>query len=94
MVGMYKLALKVFLSNLWYLNDTLIGLAFFDSRVPDNIKTQMVTALDKIGADYSKQRIKLPVHCILTSKFVTNNTYKIFTALDIETQFLTTPLNV
>jgi len=76
--GIYKLALKVFSGHLWYLNDTLIGLAFFDSRVPNNIKAQMVTALDKIEADYPEQRIKLPVHCILTSElhdFVTNNTY-------------------
>jgi hypothetical protein len=94
--GIYKLALKVFLSHLWYLNDTLIGLAFFDSRVPDNIIAQMVTALDKIGADYPEQRIKFPVHCILTSElheFVTNNTYKLFTALDIKIDFLTTPPN-
>jgi hypothetical protein len=91
--GIYKLVLKVFLSHLWYLNDTLIGLAFFDSRIPDNIKAQMVTALDKIGTDYPEQRLKLLVRCILTSElhdFVTNNTYKLCTAHNIKTDFLMT----
>lgn len=29
----------------------------------------MVTALDTIGADYTEQRIKLPVHRLLVSEF-------------------------
>jgi len=45
--GVYKLALKVFPGHLWYLSDTLIGLAFFDYQVP--IKIKMIKALEKLG---------------------------------------------
>lgn len=47
MVLIYKLALKVFPGHVWYLSDTLIGLAFFDNRVSDNVKVKIVKSLDK-----------------------------------------------
>lgn len=53
----------------------------------------MVTDLDKIEVDYVEQRLKHLVHRTLFRElhdFVTNNTYKLFTDLDIKTDFLTT----
>ncbi|KAF0747116.1 Uncharacterized protein FWK35_00024676, partial [Aphis craccivora] len=45
---------------------------FFDPRVDiiisNNIKAKMVTALDTIVADYTEQRIKLPVHRLLVTE--------------------------
>lgn len=89
----YKLALKVFSGHLWYLSDTLIGLAFFDNRVSDDIKLKMVKSLDKIGTNVLEHRIKIPDHSISNCELndlVTNNTHKLFTALNIKTDFLTT----
>jgi hypothetical protein len=91
--GIYKLALKVFSGYLWYLSDELIGLAFFDYRVSDDIKLKMVKALDKNGTDNLEHRLKLSENLILNSElynFATNNTYTFLTAINIEIEFLKT----
>jgi hypothetical protein len=53
----------------------------------------MVKALDKSVNDNLEHRIKLPENLILNSElydFVTNNTYKFFTAVNIEIDFIKT----
>lgn len=68
-------------------------MAFFDNRVSDDIKLKMVKSLDKIGTNVLEHRIKIPEHSISSCElndFVTNNTHKLFTALNIKTDFLTT----
>lgn len=39
-------AIKVFLRHLWYLSEQNIGFAFFDSRIRDDTKIEMVAALN------------------------------------------------
>lgn len=51
----------------------------------------MVTFLDTFGAEYPEQRIKRLENRLLTSglqDFVTNNTCKLFTDLDMKTDVL------
>lgn len=40
-------AINVFLRHLWYLSEQNIGFAFFDSRIEDDEKIEMVAALNK-----------------------------------------------
>ena len=44
-------AMKTFMRHLWYLSETLIVVAFFDTEVSATQKTKMVTALSKSGED-------------------------------------------
>jgi len=37
--------------HLWYLSETLVGLAFFDCGIADAEKLRMVVALSKAGED-------------------------------------------
>lgn len=88
----YKLALKVFSVYLCYLSN--IGLVFIDNRISDDIKVKIVKALNKSGADIPEYRIKLPEQSISSSElyeFITNNTHKLFTALNIKIFFSTCP---
>lgn len=86
-----EVALKSFTGHLWYLSETLVGLSFFDSLVPDATKLEMVTALQKEGDEKPPRRIKVVESHIKTkrlSDFVSVNTLKLFTALSIEHGFL------
>ena len=40
-------ALKVFSRHLWYLNEHLVGLSFFDDQISVTTKLKMVSALNK-----------------------------------------------
>lgn len=84
-------AIKSFSRHLWYLSDTLVGLAFFDKRVPVEMKIKMVKSLENKGPVNPQRRIKIELNAVQTMQlcdFVTNNTLKLFTALDISPDFL------
>ena len=71
---------------MWYLNEVLIGLAFFDCKVPETMKTAMVTALKYKGSDETPWRVKPDVSTVSgqqLSDFVTSNTLKFFVSLSI-----------
>jgi len=84
-------AIKSFCHHLWYLSETLVGLAFFDSAVSDDIKVAMVEALERPGCDEPPKRIEVEVKAVPLRQlpdFVTSNTVKLFIVLDIHTDFL------
>ena len=86
-----KAAVKSFSRHLWYLSETLVGLALFDSRVNVDIKRKMVLALNKEGQKSPPCRIKLDEITLQEkdlSNFVTNNTKKLFVAFGIPQCFL------
>ena len=78
---------------MWHLNETLIGLAFFDDevQVDSRPKELMVAALSLEGKDEQCKRIQMEHKNIGTKKlsdFVTTNTRQFFVALDIPQDFL------
>ena len=78
-----------FLNHLWYLNQHLVGLAFFDKEVPVETKRQMVTQL-KVETQI-QPRARLTIDEIEHSQlpnFVSSDTRTFFDALRIETDFL------
>ena len=55
-----KAASRKMADHLWYLSETLVGLAFFDSSVSCEIKDKMVTAMFEVdGEDDSLKRVKI-----------------------------------
>ncbi len=97
-------AIQSFSRHLWYLSETLIGLAFFDSTVPVVMKRAMVSSLDKDGElDVPLRRFVIEPRNIeretdqLCSKelsdFVSSNTRKLFVAAGITDDFLKTDPN-
>ena len=92
---------KVFLLHLWYLNECLIGLAFFDSKVSEVEKAEMVKALNKpgLGTYETSPQYK----AILTDKsdiskktlshLVSQNTRKFLVTMNIAQNFLLTNPN-
>ncbi|KAF0703407.1 Uncharacterized protein FWK35_00035355, partial [Aphis craccivora] len=70
---------KSFSRHLWYTNEKLIGLAFFDNK-------------KKKGADFPLRRITTvaltKVQTVQLCDFVSKNTLKLFTTLDIQQDFL------
>ena len=52
-------ALTTFRRHLWYLSEQLVGLAFFDDEVTDEMKVQIVSALTKEGWDNTFKRITI-----------------------------------
>lgn len=86
-----KAVLKSFIGHLWYLSEPVVGMAFFDSKVSDDVKVEMVTALDRDGIHQPPRRIELDMMLIpqkSLSDFVTVNTRKLFVALDIPQTFI------
>ena len=66
-------------------------MGFFDSNVSDDLKVEMVTALDRDGIDQLPRRIEIDTMLVpqkSLSDFVTVNTRKLFVALDIPQTFL------
>jgi len=73
-----------------------VGMAFLDSNVPDDVKTEMMTTLVHIGIDQPFCHIELdttPVYQKSLSDFVTVNTIKLFVALDIPQTILSQHLS-
>jgi len=84
-------ALKSFSSHLWYISETLIGLAFFDVDVSVDEKVEMVRALQReVPSDDPPRRIALENNTTgkKLSDFVTQNTRKLFLALGVNQDFL------
>ena len=75
-------ALKSFGGHLWYLSESLVGLAFFDTGVSLEEKATMNAALLKDGNTDPLPRIKLDESCIVDTSLtdlVTSNSKRLFT---------------
>lgn len=86
-------AIKVFMRQLWYLSETLVGLAFFDDEVDHRTKVSMVDALECAGVHEPVKRVSMEENDRIISSqnlndFVTSNTRQLFNALDVPQQFL------
>ena len=90
-----KAAMQKLLGHLWYLNDHLIALSFFDAEVPNQIKEKMVQNL-KIEREENSMRAKLPenqlAECDLSS-FVSEHTKFFFETFGFSLEFLSLPVN-
>ena len=92
---------RVLLGHLWYLNEYLIGLVFFDSKVSVAEKAKIVKALNKPGL--RTYEIICQYKAILINKseiskknisyFVSQNTRKFLVAMDNTQDFLFTNPN-
>lgn len=72
-------AFHSFRNHLWYLNESLVGLAFFDSRIDVQEKICMAEALSRKSSANFPKRICLEEHDVMQkriSDFVTENTLK------------------
>lgn len=85
-------AMKSFSNHLWYLSETLIGLAFFDADVSVDEKIDMVRALQRqVSSDDPPRRIACVDNQTALKKlsdFVSSNTRKFFVALGANDDFL------
>jgi hypothetical protein len=84
-------AITSFSGHLWYLNENLIGLSFFDDEVSTEMKAAMVCALRNEGETNSARRITLSDKLVpekQLSDFVSTNTMKLFTAFNLPQDFL------
>ena len=89
----WKAAYEKFLGYLWYLSETLVGLAFFDDNVSVAEKRNMVNLVnERKGEESPSARAHvLPVADVSKmslSDFVTSNTLKLFDSLGIDGSFL------
>lgn len=80
--------------HLWYLSETLVGLAFFDSNVSHEVKDKMVKAMAEVDGEHvPPNRVKLSANILadVNSKsvadFVTKNTRSLFTMLRLPQGF-------
>ena len=81
---------KLSAGQLWYLSEELVALAFFDQNVPDDMKRQMVAALDKHGdEDPPKRAVRNDFSNNCLADFVTKNTRRFFTKIKMDEKFLT-----
>nr|XP_047146815.1 uncharacterized protein LOC124819345 [Hydra vulgaris] len=83
-------ALKKLKGHLWYLSEVLVGFSFFDDSISVEDKRKMVKALDNPGVQEPAKRISLLDQDIGEKEipdFVTTNTKKFFSALNISTSF-------
>jgi len=73
-------AIKSFSGHLWYLSESLVGLALFDSKVPPATKSAMVAALDnKASADHPRRiAFNSKRHEKQLSDFVSEHTRQLF----------------
>ena len=86
-------AAKVLCRHLWYLNEELVPLAFFDSEVKDHTKQQMVQALDTPAIERPTNRIFIDYKdkSILQQNlvsFVSTKSRSFFEKLPLPTSFL------
>jgi hypothetical protein len=84
-------AITSFSRHLWYLSETLVGLSLFDSAISEEMKAEMVTAMERQECRGLLRRIEVNLDEVLQQRlpdFVTSNTVKLFTALDMPTDFL------
>ena len=87
---MSKAAVKAFSEHLWYLNEVLDSLAFFDHNICLAIKRDMVNALDLEGAEDLAKRIEIDKVLYSTEEktvaiFVTQSSRRFFEILNLPT---------
>lgn len=90
--NVWKVACEKFSSHLWYLSAELVGLSFFDDRIPADQKSRMVKALRErdMGEDLPK-RATLPASLCAQMEledFVSKTTRGFFESMGIETAFM------
>jgi len=84
-------ALKSMSNHLWYLNEILIGLAFFDAEVSIDMKLSMVAGLEREGSAMPPKRVRFDERTLLDKQlpdFASTNTNQLFSALNISQEFL------
>lgn len=88
-----EVALKKFSKHLWYLNPETAAMAFFDERIPLNIKNQMVIMLKSV--DKSSEKLKRfeienisDIYNWNIASFVSSKSLQFFTRMGINTDFL------
>lgn len=86
-------ASKALCRHLWYLNEELVSLAFFDSDVSTEMKREMIDSLKKIGPEIPDKRIALDFQDTsipekTLANFVTNNSRSFFEKLSLSSTFL------
>lgn len=84
-------ALKTFSRHLWYLNEYLVGLAFFDDELSIATKSLMVSALKHRKGKTTAKRVNINESDIMSKEipdFVTQNTKYFFDTLGINREFL------
>lgn len=85
-----KVTFSSFSHHLWYLNETKIGLAFFDKRISLDEKRRMVVALEYESRS-EEERITIERSEVKDKKihhFVTKRTLKFFQDFEINTSWL------
>jgi hypothetical protein len=88
-----KAALRKMCGQLWYLNEELVALAFFDRDVDGFEKRAMIEALKHEGKEYPPKRISVEPSKITEKRlrdFVTKNTRNFFRILSLPDSFLET----
>jgi hypothetical protein len=79
--------------HLWYLSEELISLALFDSRVPAEMKTLMLAAMDNPAPDHPPKRPRVETSAFMGHKgleqLCTANSMTLFRLLQLPTAFLT-----
>lgn len=78
--------LRVFGRHLWYLSETLIGLAFFDETIDNKTKRLMIAALKKNGVENNFRKADISMNTVTVAdlnidRFVTSNTRFFFNSL-------------
>lgn len=76
--------LKAVIRHPWYLNEVLIGLAFFDRTIDVETKRLMIQALERTGSAQIENRITINLKLIPQQQiydFITENTKKFFDIL-------------
>jgi hypothetical protein len=86
-------AIKAFSRHLWYLNEILVSLAFFDPETSLQDKRDMVRALNTVGSENAPKRIELGVSAArmadkTLADFVTSTSRRFFQLLGIPADFL------
>lgn len=82
-------AFNKFSNHLWYLNEALVGLAFFDDRVDLVEKRSMVKALKNSGSSSYESRKSLKKEEVIQkqlSHFVTSNTLEFLKEYEVDVE--------
>ena len=88
-----EVACKALSRHLWYLNEELIGLSFFDERLSHETKRDMVNSLKRQGSTNPSTRLTIDVTDLSLQEkklsfFITSTTRNFFTKLEIPMGFL------
>ena len=76
---------------MWYLSEQLVGLAFFDDEVTDEMKVQIVSALTKEGRDNTCKHITIEDADIKLKQlpdFVSAHTKQLLAGLHVSEEFI------